>query len=128
MFTRIKIYTSIAREKFAELNKNWLIGTTFKFTLLFIVLSIAILIIKWRDLPPLVPLWYAKPWGQDRLASSWFLFALPMGAFIWLTINSILAMYILQEYFIFSQLLYLVSGIVSLLSLITLVKIIFLTT
>lgn len=27
----------------------------------------------WRVLPPQVPLWYSKPWGDERLASPWFL-------------------------------------------------------
>ena len=28
----------------------------------------------WKTLPPQVPLWYSKPWGDERLASPWFLF------------------------------------------------------
>lgn len=128
MVENIKIYAHVIRLKFIELNKNWFIGTTLKFTLLFILLSIVILLLKWKELPPLVPLWYAKPWGQDRLASSWYLWILPAGSTMWLMGNTMLAMYIAREYFVFSQLLFLVSGIISLMSLVTLVKIIFLTT
>ena len=38
------------------------------------VIGIAYILLSWKRLPPLVPLWYIKPWGHDRLASPWFLF------------------------------------------------------
>jgi|GEM_PF-589168 len=83
----------------------------------------SILIFKDR-MPPAVPLWYSRPWGEDRLASPWFLF-LPLfvSAFAYL-INTWVALRIGSDHPIFVRVLFLSSCLVSALSFILVVRII----
>lgn len=32
-----------------------------------------VLMMYWKTIPPSIPLWYSRPWGEDRLASPYFL-------------------------------------------------------
>jgi hypothetical protein len=73
-----------------------------------------------------VPLWYSRPWGADQLAPAIFLFFLPLSSIVVHVTNLIFAMYVTTEYLIFTQSLFLSSLIVSLLSFIAVIKIIFL--
>lgn len=43
-----------------------------------LVLTLGLLGIFWRSLPPSVPLWYERPWGQDQLAQPIFLIIIPL--------------------------------------------------
>ena len=108
------------------IKSNWIIQLTHKFVAFFIITSILAICITWSKLPPLVPLWYSRPWGVDQLAPSIFLFILPISSLIIHFINMLLSMYVTTEYLIFSQSLFLSSLIVSALSCIAVIKIIFL--
>lgn len=106
--------------------QNWVIATGRKLNLLAIVLGIVILTWHYPRLPPLVPLWYGKPWGIDRLAHPLWLILLPLGSFIILILNSIAARILAKDMLIFSQILTITSLLVSILSLVTMTKILFL--
>lgn len=110
------------------LSQNWLVSIVNKFVLAIFILSLIVIIWRFRLLPPQVPLWYDKPWGNDQLANPLWLFVLPFGSIIIYLANIILSIYFTSELLIFTQTLFLTSLTVSLLSFITLVKIIFLVT
>lgn len=112
----------------AFLSTNWFIRLVHKFILILFVLSLGILLWRWHMLPPMVPLWYSRPWGADQLASPYWLFMLPLASIILYGINFLVSMYVTREYLIFTQMLFLSSLIVSLLSFISLIKILFLIT
>lgn len=78
----------------------------------------------WRFLPPQVPMWYSMPWGTDRLASPYFLFLpLVLSLVIFGFNNRIIAKFGV-DHLVFARILYLVSSLVSLLSLIIVVRIV----
>lgn len=108
------------------MRKNWLINLVRKFVIILFVLSVGFLVWRFPELPPKVPLWFSRPWGIDQLASPYWLILLPISSLIWYAINLVIAMYITTEYLIFTQMLFLASLIVSLLSFIILIKILFL--
>lgn len=108
------------------LSTNWIVGVVNKFMSIITILSIAVLIWRFRSLPPQVPLWYQKPWGEDQLASPYFLILLPVGALLVYFVNGIVSIYFTKEHLVFTQILFLTSLVVALLSFVTLVKILFL--
>ena len=109
-----------------NVKNNWLISLSHKFILLLFILSIGILLWKLSSLPPKVPLWYSRPWGEDQLAHPLWLFLLPLSSLFWYGINFLASMYKLSEYLLFTQMLFVSSLVVSLLSFLTLMKILFL--
>jgi hypothetical protein len=108
------------------LQSNWLINLAHKFILILFVLSIGILLWRWQALPPKVPLWYSRPWGTDQLAAPYWLFILPVASIALYGVNILTALYVTAEYLIFTQMLFLSSFIVSILSFVALIKILFL--
>lgn len=105
---------------------NWLINVVHKFVIALFILSVGLLIWRFPVLPPEVPLWFSRPWGADQLASHYWLILLPVSGIFWYGINLLIGIYVTTEYLIFTQMLFLSSLIVSLLSFITLIKILFL--
>lgn len=108
--------------------KNWLIALVHKFVLILFVLSVGFLLWRWSSLPPQVPLWYSRPWGLDRLAPSYALILLPVSSMVVYGINVFISVYFLTDYLIFTQMVFVSSLIVSLLSFFALIKILFLVT
>jgi len=41
------------------------------------VVGWGLLAVFWVKLPPLVPLWYSRPWGEEQLANPAFLWVIP---------------------------------------------------
>lgn len=114
--------------KWNEFSANWLVSLVNKFVLLCALVSLGVIFWRWQLLPPAVPLWYTKPWGTDQLAHPYWLFLLPIGSLLMYAINVIASVYVTADYLVFTQLLFLTSFLVSFLSLITLVQILFLIT
>jgi hypothetical protein len=112
----------------SAVKKNWIVQLVNKFVLFVSICSIAAIVLRWNTLPPLIPLWYSRPWGTDQLAQPIWLFILPIGSILLYFVNLTISMYLTAEYLIFTQILFITSLLVSLLSFITLIKILFLVT
>jgi len=110
------------------IRKNWLVGVVHKFVIALFILSVGLLLWRFPILPPEIPLWFSRPWGEDQLASPYWLILLPVSSMIWYAIDILMAIYVTTEYLIFTQMLFLSALIVSILSFITIIKILFLVT
>jgi len=108
------------------LSQNWIIALVNKFVLLCTTISLIVFVWAWQRLPLQIPLWYSLPWGEDRLVSPLYLLILPFGALVWYIIGFAIALKLIREYLVFTQMLFISSLIVIILSNITLVSIIFL--
>jgi hypothetical protein len=109
-----------------SIKKNWLISIVHKFVIVLFLLSVGFLVWRFLQLPPQVPLWFSRPWGTNQLASSYWLFVLPIAALLWYCIDVLIGIYVTTEYLIFTQMLFLSALIVNILSFVTLIKILFL--
>ena len=105
---------------------NWFIETSRKLVLASVVISVALLLWRFPSLPPLVPLWFGKPWGIDRLAHPFWLVLLPAGRLVIFIVNTIASRLLTPDMLIFTQILAATALIVAILSLVTLTKILFL--
>lgn len=76
-------------------------------------LTIGIILLNLSKLPPEIPLYYSKPWGEEQLAHPLSLFILPVGTLIWFIMTLFLISSQTYLYRIFSQLLLVFSAIVS---------------
>lgn len=105
---------------------NWFLSTTKRLVFISIFVSVILLLWRYPKLPPLVPIWFGKPWGIDRLAHPLWLVLLPIGSLIILIINTTLSRILTRDMLIFTQILAATALIVAILSLVTLTKILFL--
>ncbi len=106
--------------------QNWVVTTSRKIVLVATIISLSLLAWKYPTLPQLVPLWYGKPWGIDRLAHPVWLLLLPCGSFVILITNIISEKLLTRDMLVFTQILALSTLLVAILSLVTLAKILFL--
>jgi len=105
-----------------------LIGPAIWLSLLIIVFSFSFFIFNFSKLPPEVPLFYSRPWGEEQLALNWQLAILPALSLIIFLVDLILAAKLYSQESLLAQILVWSSTIFSLLTTITLVKIITLIT
>ncbi|MFA6368862.1 MAG: hypothetical protein WCX20_00580 [Candidatus Shapirobacteria bacterium] len=117
-FSQISILGNFWQEKINQFLFRW--------NIILIVLQLAILIIKFNSLPQQVPLYYSLPWGEGQLAAAASLFLLPTFSIIILLLNNLIATFFLKIIPLFSRLLPIFSLIFSLLSSISLIRIIIL--
>jgi hypothetical protein len=116
-----KISLSISR-----LGQFWQESTgssIFRWNILFILVQLLALFIKYGDLPPEIPLYYSLPWGEAQLASVTSIFFLPLFSLIVLIINSCLAVFYFKSIRLLFKLLSIFSLIFSALSAVTLFQI-----
>jgi len=108
------------------LKSNWIVSLSEKFVFVLFIVSMVLLVLQWKHLPPLVPLWYNKSWGTEQLADPHYLFILPVMGLCVHLLNAYISVYLVSEYLVFTQMASLTSLLVSALSSITLIKILFL--
>lgn len=100
---------------------------------LFIVSTVSIfsglvfLAVFWHKLPPQVPLFYSRPWGNTQLAASLFLAVPVVLSIVFLFLNSILAQTITSSAF-FKKALVVGAVAACILASITILRIILLIT
>jgi hypothetical protein len=111
-----------------DIKTNWLIRNTGRVVLSTSVGSLTGIALLYTQLPPLIPLWYSRPWGVDQLAHPLWLLVFPAGSICIFFINRMITKYFVAQYLIFSQILFLTSLVSSILSLFALMKILLLIT
>lgn len=112
------------KNNFFSLNDKILV-TIITFGLITVLLSVLSLIIKWQNLPPQVPLFYSKPWGNEQLAPKSFLWFLPvLAVVIWLLDLALIRTFLKNNEFL-SRILAVFGVLAATLVSITLVKIVF---
>lgn len=85
-------------------------------------------ILKWQRLPPQIPLFYSLPRSPDQLTPSIFILILPILSIIFFAVNFAVAYHFYQKEKLASIILIATATIVSFLSLIAFIKIVFLIT
>ncbi len=111
---------------FRSQNQHWFISIVNKFVIGFQLSSILVLILNYSKLPPQIPLWYSRPIGVDQLAASVWIFVLPLIGLIIYVTNLLIATYITNQYQIFTQILFITSGLINAAVFFAVIKIIFL--
>lgn len=95
----------------------WLIS--FTISLLFIFLNL-------NSLPGVVPLFFSRPWGEERLASKEFLWILPLGSLFLAVFNAGFGLSFHPRNIFLSRILFGIMALVSILITISVVNIVYL--
>lgn len=116
----VKYYFSIIGQFWQEKSN----GLIFRWNLLFIAVQILFLLFKFNDLPPQIPIFYSRPWGETQLGSAISIIILPTLSTFLLVINNFLAVSLLRSVPLLSRLLTIVSLLFSVFSAIAIYHII----
>lgn len=96
---------------------------------IFFVILLAIFIllgIQFRNLPPVLPLYYSLPWGDEQLASSYYLFILPSSLVLMFIVNYLVCKFITKSEILLVQILMWTTTFSAVLTLVSLINIILL--
>lgn len=97
-----------------------------KLFILVFVIFLIIIIWKWKSLPPDLPLFYSLPRGNSQLGSPLLLLLLPGFSVLVFVINLILSALFYGEEKLIAKMLIITGMVVTILFLITFIKIVFL--
>lgn len=112
-----------AKEEFDSLVSHKKIKTAVRVSFILPLFSFLILAFFWKKLPPQVPLFYTKPWGEEQLAKDFFLWLLPSLSLILTLINLRIASLLYKDQPFLSYLIVWGNVTICLLSAITLIRI-----
>ncbi len=114
------------RDNLISALQNRLIKINLFLAVIFLIIGVVILLIFRQSFPPQIPLFYSLIWGEAQLAPSFWLWFLPVGQFLILIINLLLATVAYPKEEIPSYFLAFATTSFNLIILITLLKIVYL--
>lgn len=106
----------------AQNPKDWSVLSLIVSTLILFATTL-LLLFSFRNLPPQVPLFYSKPWGEEQLATPFLLFIPPLVALIFLSINRVLSSWLKNPFI--TKILLSGATMASILTSITIIRILF---
>ena len=115
------------REKFKLMISDQFVRISLLLSFLFIVPSVAIVLLTYGNLPPLIPFYNSMPWGEERLASSSLAIFIPIILLIVVATNIFQAVFTYKKYVLISRIVLFNSFLFLLLGLLSYLQILFLT-
>ena len=85
-----------------------------------------VLMMYWKTIPPSIPLWYSRPWGEDRLASPYFLILPLLSAGLIYFINLTIISKVSKDHPMFARILLLTSVATSLIAVMIVTRVVLL--
>lgn len=73
--------------------------------ILAVMVQISLILVSWGKLPPQIPLFYSRPWGEAMLASPIFLWILPITSSAFFIINFLVVIILKREEMFLSRIL-----------------------
>lgn len=114
--------------QFLNIFQDSLISWVIKLNCIVTGLEFLILVIVWKFIPPQVPLFYSRPWGNEQLVDKKTLFLIPAASLALNIINLLLGNYFLGKEKLLAKFFIFTDFLINLLLIITFVEILFLTT
>lgn len=105
---------------------HWSYRFAFYTTIVSALLETVGILLSWSSIPPSVPIWHSRPWGNDQLGHPAWLLVFPLGSILVFAINTRVATTVLSEHPVFIRILFLTSFLVSVLSFVAIVNTLFL--
>lgn len=100
----------------------WILSSS----LILISLMFLILALSYNQLPPRIPLFYSLNWGESQLVSNGQIIILPLAAILIMLINLVISWHLHSSQIILKRLLTLSSFLITVMTFITMLKIIYL--
>ena len=95
-----------------------------QFALLFWLAQILVIVFSWRSLPPQLPLFYSRPWGEEQLTTPLGLFTLPLVSLLIFLINLAFLLIVNKKERLIRQILITTVTVFNLFCLIALIQVI----
>lgn len=101
---------------------------TFSFFLVSVLIQSMLILLVWSKLPPQLPIFFSRPWGENVLAPKLFLWSLPIITVLFFFVNYFASLTLARGNLFLFRIIVVFSFIVSLLTLYDTLKIVTLLT
>lgn len=107
---------------FDDVRNDKVLFRGFALNFFIIILTLLYILLSFRNLPPFLPLFNQLPWGEQRITESVWIFAIPLLSLIVFTFNLIYSEITYKKIPLLARIMVVTSFIVSLLSLLFVVR------
>src|SRR4030042_7042159 len=83
------------------------------FCVISILIQVSLILTSWGRLPPEIPIFYSRPWGEQMLATPIFLWILPSLTILFAGLNYLIDLFLVREYFFLQRVLILINAIIA---------------
>jgi|SRR3989344_7287727 len=87
---KFSLFTKLATQT-EEFRKDQFVIWSFRICVVTLILCIALLILAWQHLPPVIPLLYSLPWGEEQLTQPAALIVLLVSSCLFYAVNTVIA-------------------------------------
>ncbi len=126
LFSKTQAGILQVKQQIDQLTTDSIMKLALRISLMAIGASLIVLAIFWAKITPEVPLWYSRPYGEGQLASAWVLWLIPVASLIINIITIRLSGAVIEEDKFLAQMMTIVSGLTTLMALVTVIKVIML--
>ena len=109
-------FPSIFKKRISPLLTQRFVRVMFFLPPIIVIVTLILIAFFYSQLPPQIPLYYSRPWGEDQLTQPLSLFILPLGSLIWYLVTTLVITFQTYQYRVFSQLLIIFSVLITILS------------
>jgi len=120
----LNIHLSESHSRIKSLINQPFTKIIFYATFILNILGVVAIGLVFVHLPPQIPLYYSRPWGEDQITTPIFLFILPLGSLLFHCTSIFLIITQTYRYRVYAQLLLTFSLVVAILASFTIYNII----
>src|SRR3989344_3477940 len=102
----VRFKSMIFTQRYTRFVKDTPQRLLFRGILMIFILILGFLFFWWNQLPPQLPLFYSLPWGSDQLGTPLMLLEYILGSGVLFLINTIIAMYLVENEPFFSRMIF----------------------
>ncbi len=109
-------------EFFKKIKQDKLVFRSFYLNFFVIIISLFYIVLYFKSLPPFIPIFNQMPWGEQRIAGTFWIFLMPLLALIIFGVNLFLSSSFYRRNPLIGRLLSITSFLISILVLLFLVR------
>jgi hypothetical protein len=107
---------------FDDIKRDNVLFRGFAINLFIIILTLLYILVSFRNLPPYLPLFNQLPWGEQRIAETVWIFAIPFLCFVIFVFNLIYSEITYKKIPLLARIMVVTSFLVSVLAMLFVVR------
>ena len=124
LFPGLSSFLLTIRKNVLSVTNTSLMNTILYSPIVLIVAMTILIFWFYKSLPPQIPLFYSRPWGQEQMTAPIFLFLLPGESLLWYIACLVLVGTQTHQHRVFSQILLMIQCVSSMLALLVIINIV----
>lgn len=122
LFNKTQVGILQVKLQIDQLTTDSIMKLALRIGLITIGINLIMLAVFWTKIPPQVPLWYSRPYGENQLAASWILWLIPLTSLIINLTTIRLSGAVIEEDKFLAQMMTVVASLTTMMTLVTIIR------